>query len=128
LTLDKKLYYGSPILGRSIVLNDLKKKRRKEKRREEKGRGKLTICKREEKLAFWPIFLHTVVPLPARAVPPLCQFVLFWVLDTGTAVPQQAWAVPTFWSTCSNFFPLFRIIFGQIPIKQIKTNKQNKNN
>jgi len=51
--LNKTLYWLPPTLGRSIVLNDLKKKRREMRkeeegrremnRREVKGRGKLTI-------------------------------------------------------------------------------------
>jgi len=47
---------------------------------------------------------------------------------TGTAVAPQARAVPSFLVNDVKFFSLFRIIFGQIPTKQIKTtqHKQNK--
>jgi len=48
----------------------------------------------------------------------------------GSAVPPQARAVPLLLVNDFKFFSFFRIIFGQIPIKQIKItqNKQNKSN
>ena len=49
---------------------------------------------------------------------------------SSTAVPPQARAVPNFWSWPPILFFFLRIMFGQIPAKQIKItqNKQNKSN
>jgi len=76
---------------------------------------------------FRAMVARTAVPLQARAVFPSLPFSGFVVLDSGTAVPPQARAVPTF---LVNRLQFFHIIFGQIPTKQIKItqNKQNKGN
>jgi Gpi18-like mannosyltransferase len=68
------------------------------------------------------------MPLQARAVPSLLVFVGFVRVWTGTAVPPQAWAVPSYLVNGFKFLSFFHIVFGQIPTKQIKItqNKQNK--
>jgi len=63
----------------------------------------------------------------ARVVRTLLENFAFWWVWTGTAVPPQARAVPSFPVNGLKFFSLFRIIFGQIPTKQIKIT-QNKHN
>ena len=62
------------------------------------------------------------MPPQARAVPSLLEFFFGGF--------GQARAVPNFLINDFKFFSLFRIIFGQIPTKQIKItqNKQNKSN
>jgi len=60
----------------------------------------------------------------ARPCLPLCNFPVFWLLGSGTAVPPQARVVPSLLVTGSKKI-VFLIIFGQIPIKQLKIT-QNK--
>ena len=126
------LYWLPPThtLGRSIFLNDLKKKR-KENAINNKRRGAESsqFVKLREKLVFLEKTLYTVVPLQAWAVPSLCQIDVY-VLDAGTIVPTQAHAVPSFWQMALKkillFSNLMRTITYKKKLKATKTNKVNE--
>jgi len=77
----------TPTPGRSIVLNDFKKM----------GCGKLKIAELGKKLILKACHVGTAVP-PSRPFPP------FLVLSSGTTVPPQTHAVPTFLVNKLNFF------------------------
>jgi len=52
---------------------------------------------------------------------PLCNFLVFWMLGSGTVVPPQAHAMPSLLVTRSILFIfVFLIIYGEIPTKQLK--------
>ena len=86
--------------------------------------------RRGEKIGYRGNCGGTDVPLQAQAVPNSLENLAWQGYGTGMVVPPQARVVPLLLVNDFKFFSFFRIIFGQIPTKKIKTtqNKQNKSN